>query len=90
MLQDRKYEFRDGCIMNRASGEVIPIDEPVFVFRARDRIALGVLNFYRSQVPPGEHRQAITKRMDDFEEFAEQNPERMKEPDTDISTSDWE
>lgn len=90
MLQDRKYEFREGYIINRASGEVIPLDEPVFLFRARDVIAVRVLEFYHSQTPDDEHRQAINIRINDFEGFARQFPERMKEPDTDITSSDWE
>lgn len=90
MLQDRKYEFRDGQIVNRASGEVIPADEPVFVFRARDRNAAFLLKRYQEVCVDADHQKAIEKRIEDFEKFAKANPDRMKEPDTDINSSDWE
>lgn len=85
MLQDRKYEFLEGVVRNRASLEVIPFDEPVFVFRARDRHALEAIEHYACQVPNNEHRAAIEVRIADFARFAEKHPERMKEPDTDTS-----
>lgn len=82
MMQDRKYVFIDGGVRNRASGEIIPADEPVFVFRARDIHAREVIEHYACQIPNDEHRAAVEVRIADFANFAAEHPDRMKEPDT--------
>lgn len=81
--QEPKYTVRDGRVVNRASGEAIPEDEPFFVFRARDLYAVAALDHYADIVGQGEHRDAVIARIKDFEIFAGTHPERMKEPDTD-------
>jgi hypothetical protein len=90
MLQDRKYDFQNGKVINRASGEEVPEDEPVFVFRARDIEAIGMLRLYQKAATSEEHARAIGIRIQDFENFAEANPDRMKLPDTDTSDGNWE
>lgn len=82
--QEPKYMFDVGRVINRASGEVIPADEPVFIFRARDRHAAEVLRVYAAMVSEDEHYAAVSARIEDFERFAANYPERMKEPDTDL------
>lgn len=78
--QDRKFKFEDGKIINRVSGEAIPADEPVFIFRARDRKALAELLHYQDIVEDEHHRAAIQESIEAFQEFKEAHPERMKEP----------
>jgi hypothetical protein len=86
--QEPKYTTANGRIVNRASGETIPDDEPVFIFRARDVRAAPVLRFYMTQVAANvEHWAAVERRLKDFQAFAESHPERMKEPDTVASAS---
>lgn len=80
--QEPKYRAEGGRIFNRASGEQIPDDEPVFIFRARDVYALHALREYRGWISDAHHRAAVTGRIADFRAFAEAHPERMKEPDT--------
>lgn len=80
--QEPKYLFDVGRVINRASGEVIPADEPVFIFRARDCHAAAILYEYAMVVGDEEHRAAVLDRVADFERFREHHPERMKEPDT--------
>jgi hypothetical protein len=85
--QEPKYTTDGKSIINRASGEAIPHDEPVFIFRARDKFALNALNHYRDLFEPlrrdtRQHRMAVNERCDDFYEFAINNPNRMKSPDT--------
>jgi len=67
---------------NKPIREIIPADEPVFVFRARDRHACQVLYDYAVTVKNPEHREAIFARLADFQQFADAHPKRMKEPDT--------
>jgi hypothetical protein len=84
MTQDLKYET--GMIINRASGEAIPDDEPVFIFRARDLYARGVLQFYKMCVLGDDHEQAVQLSIDRFNKFRQDHPDRMKMPTTDLSS----
>jgi len=78
--QDRKFAFRDGQYVNRVSGEPIPHDEPIIIFRARDHHSIHVLREYLTMVTDEHHRQAIRDRMAEFSAYAAAHPERMKEP----------
>lgn len=80
--QEPKYGIRDNRLFNRASGEVIPEDEPVFIFRARDTHAVNILAGYAREVLNAEHASAVWGRIDDFKRFWDANPDRMKQPDT--------
>lgn len=84
LAQEPKYTVNGSAIVNRASGEAIPSDEPVFIFRARDQKALRALSVYASSVArgPKEHWGAVMDRIEDFVRFNSEHPERMKEPDT--------
>lgn len=83
-MQDPKYQFLHELVMNRHTGEIIPADEPVFVFRARDVRALKALHAYEQAIPDEnrEHKVAVRGRILDFARFKNDHPERMKEPDT--------
>lgn len=85
MEQEPKYDFRDGHVFNRANGEMIPEDEPVFVFRARDIHAADILRLYAGRVSDPQHLQAVLARAVQFDQFAHNHPDRMKQPDTDVS-----
>ncbi len=80
MAEDRKFKFEDGKFINRVSGEAIPDDEPVIIFRARDWNALDVLEFYQRQCVDGHHVRAIQDRINEFQAFKDEFPDRMKEP----------
>lgn len=88
-FQEPKYVIKDGKLHNRQSGEQIPDDEPVFILRARDIHATGLLSTYWGIVADPTHKQAAGLRLRQFEEWKRAHPERMKEPDTQL-TSDWE
>lgn len=68
-------------IFNRKTGVFIPRDEPVFVLRAKDKYAVDILRFYASLLSDGEHLGSVCDRIADFEKFAADHPEQMKEPD---------
>jgi len=81
--QEPKYEVgSDGELINRQSGEAIPDDEPVFVFRARDIHAAAVLIYYSTLAKDEKHREAIRMRAAQFSNWAVMHRARMKEPDT--------
>ena len=84
--QEPKYMIvatADGYMLaNRASGETIPYDEPVMIFRARDVHAAEIIREYAGRVAEPEHRAVVLERAADFEQFAADHPNQMKEPDT--------
>lgn len=80
--QDPKYDIIDGRIVNRHTGEAIPDDEPIFIFRARDKRAVPALLEYADLCRDPGHVAAIQKRVKHFRAFASRHPERMKLPDT--------
>ena len=80
--QEPKYGIRDGRIINRQTGEPIPDDEPIFVFRAKDRLTVRILTAYFSAIEDPEHARAVAARLEDFKRFAREHPERTKDPDT--------
>lgn len=82
MAEDRKFRWDDaqGKFVNRVSGEPIPDDEPVIIFRARDWHSLHVLRAYLEMAEDEHHREAIRDRITEFRAFKTAHPERMKEP----------
>lgn len=88
--QEPKYfGGKDGRIYNRASGEAIPDDEPVFILRARDTTAVAtLLHYYHGHrlCQNDRHADAVLQRLRDFQRFQREHPERMKYPDTASTT----
>jgi len=82
VYQEPKYKIVDGKLVNRQSGEAIPDDEPVFILRARDRHAFGLLQRYAGLAKDEKHREAVFVRIVQFKNWAEMHPDRMKEPDS--------
>jgi hypothetical protein len=78
MAEDRKFKFENGQFVNRVSGEPIPDDEPVIIFRARDRHTLPLLHFYLELVADPHHQRAVQDRIDEFAAFQKSHP--VKEP----------
>ena len=63
---------------------VLP-NEPVMIFRAKDKHAVTALTFYTSQLPPKSHAyDAADELMNDFIEFAADHSDMLKEPDTEL------
>lgn len=87
-MQDPKYSFEGGNVFNRASGEMIPEDEPVMIFRARDIHSLPMIKYYLTLIKDENHKKAVEKRIGHFEHFAHNEAARMKEPDTQLNL-DW-
>lgn len=80
--QESKYGIRNNRLYNRATGQYIPEDEPVFIFRGRDRFASQVIQYYADGCANEEHKQAVYARVVQFIEFATEHSDRMKDPDT--------
>lgn len=82
MAEDLKFKWDayTGRFVNRVSGEAIPHDEPVILFRARDGYAVKVLEYYLSLVQDPHHQRAVSRMLGLFDAFREMHPDRMKEP----------
>jgi hypothetical protein len=71
-------------IVKTSNGEPIPDDEPLILFRARDRNALATLKYYR-QVCKADgcndfQMEGIENRIAAFEKFRDEQTQRMKQP----------
>lgn len=71
-----------GQLVNRVSGNPIPADEPVIVFRAQDANLSLVLTSYIATCKIPEHKLAAAVRLMEVLEWQMHNPLRVKEPDT--------
>jgi hypothetical protein len=71
-------------IVKTSNGEPIPDDEPLILFRARDRNALAMLHKYRELCEADGcnefQMEGINNRIAAFINFAMDHPERMKQP----------
>ncbi len=79
-MHERKYKILDGKIVKKSNEVPIPDDEPIFIFRAKDRKALAALVAYNSVLDKLEQKAAVTKTINDFRAFQEKNPDLMCEP----------
>jgi len=81
--QEPKYAVSaHGKIINRHSGEEIPEDEPIMIFRARDKNAAPMIAYYMKLCRDEQHKAIVKQRLHHFVDFIHAHPERMKEPDT--------
>lgn len=80
---DGKFHIEGEKVIH-VSGREVPEDEPLFLFRARDRYAVSVLTTYRKTCQDAgctEYQIAgIQAAINAFLKFREEHPERMKEP----------
>jgi len=80
---DGKFSCDENGLFNTVSGERIPSDEPLFLIRARDHHAYDTLMHYRSLCLSDcndLHVAGIDQTIRKFIAFANDHPERMKEP----------
>lgn len=82
---DLKHHIDDkGQIIKSGNGAPVPLDEPLILFRARDRLAVPMLKAYReiciadgcNDFQLGQINELIMR----FEAFAESHPNVMKQP----------
>ncbi len=79
-MNERKYKIKDGNIVKRNGEKPIPNDEPLFIFRAKDRKALLALVAYNATLDNFDQMASVRKTIEDFRDFQEKNPEKMGEP----------
>jgi hypothetical protein len=81
---DGKFHIENDQIIKTSNGEIIPEDEPVFLFRGRDNIALELLYNYRDLCIDHNCTEyqisGVERAINLFEEFSKNHPKRMKQP----------
>ena len=81
--QDPKYGIANNRLFNVKSHKPIPEDEPIFILRGQDVLAVDALFSYRDEILfEDPHRAVVHERVDDFLVFARDHSDRMKQPDS--------
>lgn len=77
---DAKYGIRHNELVNKVTGNAIPINEPLFIFRAQDKRAVHALEAYWDVCTDENHKEAVAERTADFVCWADENQDQMVEP----------
>jgi hypothetical protein len=80
--QESKYDIVRGKIVNRDTGKAIPADEPIIIFRAKDKHLPAMLRFYKKLCTSGNHKKVIQARINQIVTWAKANKDIVHEPDT--------
>lgn len=79
-----KFHVEGSRIIKTPNGEILPEDEPLFLMRGRDYLAVAALVFYLEQGIKDRctdyWRNGVARQVDKFIRFARKHPERMKQP----------
>ena len=80
-----KHKGLMGIVLyNTLTGEEIPEDEPLFVLRGRDKLAMDTLKYYFAKCQAEnctiQHLDGVRSVMREFHRFVHSHAERMKEP----------
>lgn len=83
-ILDSKFSVANDIIFKTSNGEPIPEDEPIFILRARDNLAIELLRSYdtlsRIAGCNDFHLNMLFQTREKFSTFARENPEKMKQP----------
>lgn len=82
---DLKHHIDDqGRLIKTGNGQEIPSDEPLILFRGRDRLAVDMLEHYRKLcIDDGCNDFQLSQvdaLLNSFKKFAEDHPDIMKQP----------
>ena len=81
---DQKYHVEGDAIVKSTNGTVIPLNEPLILFRAKDRLALPMLQAYLALcINDGCNDyqiEGIKAIIEQFSDFQSTFPEVMKQP----------
>jgi len=72
-------------VLDEMRGFRLPPNEPLFILRGQDRYALPAIGHYLEMCKVADlsegHVNAVDKAWHDFEDYFEENPDRVKDPD---------
>ncbi len=79
-----KYHIEGSRIVKTSNDTLIPKDEPLILFRARDRLSLKALEAYRTACLDdhcaAHHKHTLDLAIRDFRKYQLDHPEKMKQP----------
>lgn len=79
--QETKYTIgRTGRLVHRETGQAIPDEEPVMVFRGKDRRAVDAIAAYLLVIQDPAHRAKVEALLRRFQGYAEAYPRLVREP----------
>jgi len=81
-VQESKYDIIRGRIVNRDTGKAIPADEPVVIFRAKDKHVPALLRFYKKLCGNGNQKKVVQLRINQIVGWQRENKELVHEPDS--------
>lgn len=76
-----KYRIVQGRLQNVETGILIPLNEPLFLLRAKDIVSVDVLVFYLANHEGQSIVPAVQSRLDAFVVWRRENPEKIKMAD---------
>lgn len=81
---DPKFHISGDEIIKTSNGQPVPEDEPLFLLRGRDHLAVLLLKLYLLLSERDDctdfHLDGVRERIEAFEKFRDQHPVRMKQP----------
>ena len=81
IVDEHGVELPNAQLANRKTGGVIPEDEPVMIFRAKDIRTTQMQFLYLETCMNTFHKQAVMARRNQFLAFQASHPYRIEEPD---------
>jgi len=83
-MKNNIFEIDTNCrLVVKETHEIVPLDEPVFILRAKDKKALAAIVAYRSSFNPfSQEERQIQKIINEFREFKQENADLMQDPET--------
>lgn len=81
---DSKFHVDGDKIIKTTNGQEVPLDEPLFLIRGRDYLALPLLRIFKElSMVDGctqYHMAGLQNVIEDFLHFKIDNPDKMKQP----------
>ena len=81
---NERFHIDGERIVKTSNGQPVPEDEPLFLLRARDRLAVRLLHVYGLMSIKGGctsyHMSSLRTCIEEFKAFAREHPARMKQP----------
>lgn len=78
------YHFAGRRLVKTSNCQPVPLDEPVFILRARDGVAAPVIALYRDVCreggTPQDRLSALAEVIKRFDEYRKEHPEKIKIP----------
>ncbi len=78
------FHVENDRLIKTSNGQAVPEDEPIFLIRGRDRLALETLRHHREIAAldgcTQYYMDGMDRVIDKFIRFNEEHPERMKQP----------